>query len=56
LLWSRVSLNQPDAFAVAERWLELITPKLDEHRSTLRGRGYVLIDDITPALTANPST
>jgi hypothetical protein len=49
-------LNQPDAFAVAERWLELITPKLDEHRSTLRGRGYVLIDDITPALTANPST
>jgi superfamily II DNA or RNA helicase len=44
----------PDPFAVAERWLELITPKLDEHRSTLRGRRYVLLDDITPALKVNP--
>jgi len=44
----------PDPFAVAERWLELITPALDDHRSTLRGRRYVLIDDITPGLKANP--
>ena len=44
----------PDPFAVAERWLELITPALDDHRSTTRGRRYVLIDDITPGMKANP--
>ena len=43
-----------DPVAMAERWLQLITPVLDQHRTENPRRRYVLIDDITSRLTSQP--
>jgi hypothetical protein len=43
-----------DPVAVAERWLQLIAPVLDQHRTDNPRRRYVLIDDITNRLAAQP--
>jgi hypothetical protein len=44
----------PDHFAVAERWLELIAPALEQHRTEMRKPRYVLIRDVTRRLRARP--
>ena len=46
--------SRPDPYAVAERWLSLVTPVLEEYRSTNRRVKYVLLRDITPRLIAHP--
>lgn len=43
-----------DPVAVAERWLQLIAPVLDQHRRENPRRRYVLIDDVTSRLAAQP--
>jgi superfamily II DNA or RNA helicase len=43
-----------DPFVVAERWLELVAPRLEAHRRTTRGRRYALLRDITAGLRADP--
>lgn len=45
---------QADPFAVAERWLELISPVLELHRAEARRARYVLINDVTVRLKADP--
>lgn len=40
----------PDSYVVAQRWIELITPVIEEHRSTRRSRRYTLLRDVTPQL------
>jgi superfamily II DNA or RNA helicase len=44
----------PDPFTVAERWLELVAPRLEEHRKQTKGRRYSLLKDITPGLRNEP--
>jgi hypothetical protein len=44
----------PDPFSVAERWLELVAPRLEEHRRRTKGRRYSLLKDITPGLRSEP--
>jgi hypothetical protein len=44
----------PDPYVLAQRWLELVTPLVDEHRRTHRRLRYVVLDDITPTLVASP--
>ena len=39
---------------MAERWLQLIAPVLEQHRAGNPRRLYVLIDDITSRLTSQP--
>jgi hypothetical protein len=46
--------QHPDPFTVAERWLGLIAPRLEEHRAATRGRRYALLKDIAPALQRDP--
>ena len=46
--------EHPDPFAVAERWLELVAPRLEAHRVATRGRRYALLRDITKGLVAEP--
>lgn len=43
-----------DPFAVAERWLELVAPRLEVHRTATRGRRYALLRDITKGLEREP--
>jgi hypothetical protein len=43
-----------DPFVVAERWLELVGPRLEAHRTSTRGRRYALLRDITAGLRADP--
>ena len=43
-----------DHYVVAQRWIELVTPLIEEHRATHRSRRYTLLRDITPRLLANP--
>ena len=43
-----------DPHAVAERWLELVVPRLEAHRVATRGRRYALLKDITKGLVAEP--
>ena len=62
LRWMRVAeLAQPqgaeehaDPFVVAERWLELVAPRLEAHRLATRGRRYALLKDITKGLIDDP--
>jgi hypothetical protein len=44
----------PDPVAVAERWLSMITPALEAHRSENPRSRYVLIGDVTGRLIASP--
>jgi hypothetical protein len=46
--------SRPDPYAVAERWLVLVAPTLEEYRSETRRLKYVLLRDITPRLIAQP--
>lgn len=43
-----------DPFVVAERWLELVAPRLEAHRTATRGRRYALLRDITKGLERDP--
>lgn len=43
-----------DSYALAERWLELVAPVLDAHRSRRRRQRYVLLRDIDDALLEDP--
>jgi hypothetical protein len=47
-------VHRHDPFALAERWLSLVTPLLDDERDAVRGRRYVLLHDITARLRAEP--
>lgn len=45
----------PDLYAVAERWLTLVAPLLEEHqRGEQRRARFTLLRDITPRLKAHP--
>jgi hypothetical protein len=44
----------PDPFAVAEAWLDLVAPVVEDHRANKRRRRYVLLDDVTPQLEQRP--
>lgn len=46
--------NAPDPVAVAERWLQLVAPILEQHRADNPRRRYVLIGDITRRLIGEP--
>lgn len=46
--------SEPDPYAVAERWLTLVVPMLEEHRQQQRRSKYTLLKDITGRLRANP--
>jgi hypothetical protein len=43
-----------DPYLVAERWITLVSPALEDYRRTHRHRPYILISDLTPSLVANP--
>ena len=45
---------EPDLYAVAERWLTLVVPLLEEHREQNRRSRYTLLKDITAGLRKNP--
>jgi hypothetical protein len=46
--------TEVDLYLVAERWLTLVAPTLDEYRRQHRNRPYVLLSDVTRTLVANP--
>ena len=50
----RTDRDAPDLVAIAERWLQLIAPVLDQHQRDNPRRRYTLIGDITSRLTADP--
>lgn len=43
-----------DPYLVAERWLTLVAPVLDEHRRRHHRRPYILLSDITATLRRSP--
>lgn len=47
--------DAPDLYVVAERWLTLIAPKLEEHRRRQHRRAhFTLLRDVTPNLRLSP--
>jgi hypothetical protein len=60
--WSRIASVatptgdefEPDLYAVAERWLTLVVPLLEEHREQHRRARYTLLKDITAGLRSKP--
>jgi len=46
--------HQPDAYALAEAWLAVVRPRLDDHRRQHRRARYVLLRDIDADLATAP--
>ncbi|MDE0802548.1 MAG: SNF2-related protein [Acidimicrobiales bacterium] len=46
--------RQPDLYGLAERWLELVGPMVEEYRATHRRARYVLLRDIDRRLETEP--
>jgi superfamily II DNA/RNA helicase len=46
--------NTPDPYLIAQRWLNLVDPMLNDHRQVRRPAHYVLLRDITPRLLQEP--
>jgi hypothetical protein len=46
--------THPDPYLMAERWLELVQPLLNEARSRRKGSRYLRLKHITPKLKAEP--
>ncbi|MEJ1179591.1 MULTISPECIES: SNF2-related protein [unclassified Pseudarthrobacter] len=46
--------THPDPYLIAERWLELVQPLLNEARSARKGSRYLRLKHITPKLRAEP--